>query len=92
MGITLDAEDDDIVAFYEVYKKKKFAFWNLAIRTIPTEDELNQAKQMISDQVQEFSMEVMVKLEERKLEIQQALQSGQIIESRAQLEMQKAEK
>ena len=36
MGVNLDAEDDDIIAYYETYSKKKFAYRNVFIRVKPS--------------------------------------------------------
>ena len=53
---------------------------------------LGDAKKSIDVEIQEFAAEMQVQLEEKKMQIQQALQSGEIIPDRAELELEKAEK
>ena len=92
MGVNLEAEDDDILAYYETYKKKKFPFVNLFLRIPPTPEELKQIQKEVDTAVSEFTDEVNVSLEEKKVSIQQALQAGEIIPERAELEIENAEK
>ena len=88
---TPKGEDDDIIAYYENYNKVKVPFVNVFINVPPTDEEMEQIKQSVDVQVQEFQSEVEVELKEKMLQIENALQSGEIIEERAQLEMKKAE-
>ena len=44
MGVNLEAEDDDIIAYYETYSKKKFAYRNVYIRVKPSPTELDLIK------------------------------------------------
>ena len=92
MGISLDAEDDDILPYYEVYKKIKVKFYNVFTQSPPSSEEMKYLEKTVTVQMEEFKKEMMVQLEERQLSIQQSLQNGEIIEERAQLEIEKAEK
>ena len=36
MGVNLEAEDEDIIPYYETYSKKKFAYRNVFIKITPS--------------------------------------------------------
>jgi hypothetical protein len=92
LGIGADGEDDDIIAYYETYQKIKKPFINAYIKSPPDEVEMREIQKAIDVEIKEFAAEMSVQLEEKKLQIQNALQSGEIIPDRAQLELEKAEK
>ena len=92
MGVNLEAEDDDILPYYEVYSKKKFAYFNVFIKVIPSQAELDNIKDEVEEQIKDFRNETEVGLLEKEQQIQQAVQSGEIIAERAQLEMERARK
>jgi|TARA_R100000789_G_C3018779_1_gene153065 hypothetical protein len=92
MGVSLDAEDEDIIPYYETYSKKKFAYRNVFMIVRPTPAEIALIKSEVRDSIEEFRKEIQVGLQETKLKIQQAAESGQMIPSRAKLEMEKAAK
>ena len=92
LGIGSDGDDDDIIAYYETYQKVKKPFINAYIKSPPDEVEMREIQKAIDVEIKEFAAEMNVQLEEKKLQIQQALQSGEIIPDRAQLELEKAEK
>jgi len=92
IGIGRDGDDDDIIAYYETYQKVKKPFINAYIKSPPDEVEMREIQKAIDVEIKEFAAEMAVQLEEKKLQIQQALQSGEIIPDRAQLELEKAEK
>ena len=90
MGISLEAEDEDIVAYYETYHKKKFKYRNVYIKVEPSKAELLLLKEEVEKQVQSFKEEIEVGLIEKQMQIEQAVQSGEMIPERAQLEIKKA--
>ena len=85
-------EDDEIVPFFECYKKIKSPFYNILRLVPPTEEEMAQIKQTVEVKIKEFTAEAQVKLAETMAKLDQALQAGEIIPERAQLEKQKAQK
>ena len=91
MGVSLDAEDEDIIPYYETYHKKKFAYYNVYIKVVPSPAEMDNIKDEVQKQLSDFKNEVEVGLIEKQMQIQQAVESGEIIPERAQLEMKKAE-
>ena len=92
MGVNLDAEDDDIIAYYETYSKKKFAYRNVYIRVKPSPAELDLIKKQVSEKIEEFQKEVEVGIIEKELQLNQAVESGEMIPERAKLELEKAQK
>ena len=91
MGISLEAEDEDIVPYYETYHKKKFKYRNVYIKVEPSKSQLLMLKEQVEKEVQSFREEVEVGLIEKQLQIEQAVQSGEIIPERAQLEIKKSQ-
>ena len=91
MGISLEAEDEDIVPYYETYHKKKFKYRNVYIKVEPSKSQLLMLKEQVEKEVQSFREEVEVGLIEKQIQIEQAVQSGEIIPERAQLEIKKSQ-
>ena len=90
-SLTPEGEDDQIIAYYENYSKIKVPFVNAFIRIPLTEEQEQQLQQSVDVQLQEFSAEMEVQLQEKILSIQQSLEAGEIIPERAELETQKAQ-
>jgi len=91
MGISLEAEDEDIIPYYETYHKKKFKYRNVYIKVEPSQSQLLTLKEEVEKQVQVFREEVEVGLIEKQIQIEQAVQSGEVIPERAQLEIKKSQ-
>ena len=92
MGLTIEGEDDDIVSYYECYQKVKIPYVNVFIKIPPKEEELEEIRRLVSIQLEEFQRETEVELLEKQKQIQEALQAGEIIEERAKLEIERAQK
>ena len=92
MGVNLDAEDEDIIPYYETYAKKKFAYRNVFIKVTPSPAELDVIKEQVEEKIEAFRKEVEVGLMEKQLQLQQAVEAGEMIPERAQLELEKANK
>ena len=92
MGVNLDAEDEDIIPYYETYAKKKFAYRNVFIKVTPSPAELDVIKEQVEERIESFRKEVEVGLMEKQLQLQQAVEAGEMIPERAQLELEKANK
>tara|TARA_R110000803_G_scaffold40778_2_gene87785 strand:- start:6096 stop:8357 length:2262 start_codon:yes stop_codon:yes gene_type:complete len=91
MGISIEAEDEDIVPYYETYHKKKFKYRNVYIKVEPSKSELLILKEQVEKEVQSFREEVEVGLMEKQMKIEEAVQSGEIIPERAKLEIKKSQ-
>ena len=92
MGITLEAEDDDILPYYETYSKKKYPYRNVFIKVLPTPAEMQNIKAQVEEKMADSQQEIEVQLKEKMMQIQQAAENGEMIPERAQLEMQRAQK
>jgi hypothetical protein len=92
MGVDLQAEDDDILPYYETYAKKKFPYYNVYIKVTPSPAELDNIQDEVKEQMKDIEQEISVSLQEKELQIQQALEAGEMIPDRAQLEMDRARK
>ena len=92
MGVNLEAEDDDIIPYYEAYHKKKFAYYNVHLRVQKTPAEMDVIKKGIKEELDNFEKEVQVSLMEKEMQIQQSVEAGEIIPERAELEIEKTRK
>tara|TARA_X000000368_G_scaffold418196_1_gene416985 strand:- start:365 stop:2620 length:2256 start_codon:yes stop_codon:yes gene_type:complete len=86
---TLEGEQDEIIDFYEVYTKEKVPYVNLFISTPPSEQELEKIKAEAQERAQMLQQELQVGIEEQKQELMQAVQEGEMIAERMELELQK---
>ena len=91
MGLTIDGEDDDILPYYETYSKKKHAYRNVFIKVLPSPADMEKIKENVEMQSEQAEKEISVSLKEKLLSIQESLEAGEMIEERAQLEIQRAE-
>ena len=90
MGVNLDAEDDDIIAYYETYSKKKFAYRNVFIRVKPSPAALDNIQEEVGRQIEDFQKEIEVSLIEKELQLTQAVEAGEMVPERMELEMERA--
>ena len=92
LGININAEDDDILPYYETYSKKKFAYRNVYIKVPPSPEEMELIKRRVEQELVDFTKEVEVSLMEKTQQMQQAVEAGEIIPERAELELERARK
>ena len=85
-------EDDALVSFFECYRKVKLPFYNITIKMPPTPEQMKEIKASVGEEMKAFEAEAMVAVQETKVQIQQAMESGEMIPERAKLEVEKAEK
>ena len=87
-----DGESDDLIEFFEMYEKVKISYMNVFYQIPPEPEQLEQIKQQVSVQLQEMQAEMEVELLEQQSKMEQAVQSGEMLPERFELEMQKAQK
>ena len=92
MGLTIEGEDDDIVPYYETYSKKKHSYRNVFIKILPSPVQMQAIKEKVETEMEEAEQEIQVQLKEKLLSIQQSLEAGEVIQERAQLEADRANK
>ena len=88
----LTQEKDELLDFYEVYEKIKVSHMNVFYRIPPSKEQLEQIKQQVQVKMQEMQAEMTVQLQEQQAEMQEAVQKGDMLPARFELEMQKAQK
>ena len=91
-GVNMDAEDEDILPYYETYSKKKFKYHNVYIKIQPSPAELELIKESIQESLSSFQQEIEVQLIEKQLQIEQQVQEGEIIPERAKLIIENSQK
>ena len=91
MGITPEGEQDQLCEFFEVYEKIKISYISLFYRVPPNKEQLAQIKKQCEVQVMEMTKELQVQLLEQEQKMQQAVQAGDMLPERYELEMEKAQ-
>mgnify|MGYP003147533242 FL=1 len=91
MGISLEAEDEDIVAYYETYHKKKFPYRNIFIKIEPTKAQMVEIKKQVDIALKDFGEEIEVGLIEKQQQLEQSVENEEIVPERAQLELRRAQ-
>jgi hypothetical protein len=87
-----DGKEDDIVDFYEMYSREKLPFYNIFMKVPPSPEEMDRINGMVEERMDSIVKELTVAAEEKELGIRMALDNGEIIESRAMLELEKLQK
>ncbi len=90
MGITAKGEQDQLIEFFEVYEKVKISYISLFYQVPPDPKVLNQLKKDCDKQVKEMEKELTVQIREQEAQMMQAVQSGEMLEERYHLEMERA--
>ena len=91
-GVGANGEDEDILAYYETYTKKKFKYHNVYIKIKPSPAELEILKEGIQEELESFQQELEVQLIEKQMQIEQQVQEGEIIPQRAKLMIENSQK
>ena len=86
-----DGTEDEMIEYFEVYEKLKIPHMNVFYRVPPTPEQLEQMKQQVAVKMKEMAAEMEVQLLEQQQQMQAAVQSGEMLPERYELEMQKAQ-
>jgi len=90
-ALTAEGEQDELVEFFEVYEKIKMPYMSVFYRIPPNPEQLEQIKQQVAVKMKEMSAEMEVQLLEQQKQMEDAVQKGDMIQERYELEMQKAQ-
>ena len=90
-AINPDGSEDTMIEFFEVYEKLKIPHMNVFYRVPPTPEQLQQMKQQVAVKMKEMQAEMEVQLLEQQQQMQEAVQAGEMLPERYELEMQKAQ-
>ena len=91
LSVTAQGEMDQLAEFFEVYEKIKMSYINLFYRIPPNKQQLQAIKQQCDVQVKEMQAEMEVELLEQEKQMQEAVQAGEMLPERFELEMKKAQ-
>ena len=91
-SVTGEGERDDLVEFYEVYEKIKVAYVNVFYRRELPPEQLEQIQQQVQVRMQEMQSEMEVQFIEQNQQMSAAVESGEMLPERYELEIQKAQK
>ena len=85
-------EHEELIDFYELYEKVRIAYMNVFYRTPPDQKVLQEIQQQVQVKLEEMQKEMQVKLMEQQASMQEAVQKGDMLPARFELEMEKAQK
>ena len=88
-GYKSDGTVDDLIELFEVYEKQQVKFYNMFYRVIPSEEEMQKITQNVQVQLQEMQKEMEVEMQELQRSLGQAVESGEMLPERMQLEIEK---
>lgn len=90
-SVAPSGEKDDIISYFECYEKVRVPYVNLRIKVYPTKEDIDNVKEIAAKKLQQFEDELAVSTKEKIIQIENALNAGEIIQDRAELEIKKAE-
>ena len=82
-------KENELVEFYELYEKEKVAYMNIFFKIPPDAAKIEEIKQLASREVEKMQVEMQVSLKEKALQMEQAVEAGEMLPERMQLELQK---
>jgi hypothetical protein len=82
-------ENDELIEYFDLYEKIKIAYMNIFYRKPPDKATIEKIKKVVEAEIQQRQIEMDVELKETVQQMQQAVQSGKMIQERFELELQK---
>tara|TARA_R100001443_G_scaffold17258_7_gene27774 strand:- start:16965 stop:19238 length:2274 start_codon:yes stop_codon:yes gene_type:complete len=82
-------KEKELLEFFELYEKEKIAFYNVFYKVPPSREVIAQIKEQAQIEVQKMQQEMAVKMKELQIELNEAVQGGNMLPERMQLELQK---
>ena len=90
-SIQSNEDDEKLLEYFECYEKIKVPYINIFYRLLPDSGTLEQLQQQVDIYIQEMQAEMEVQLLEQQVQMQEAVESGDMLPERYELEMQKAQ-
>lgn len=87
-----DGTEDEMIGYYECYSKLRVPFVTFERQVPPSQQEMQQIKEMSQIRLQEAEREINVKIQEVQKQLEEAVAKGEMIEDRAAFELDKAKK
>ena len=82
-------EENELVELFEMYEKEKVPYINLFYRIPPDKNKLMQIEQEAAQIIEKTRIEMQVELQEKLMQMQNAVQEGKMLDERMKLEMAK---
>jgi hypothetical protein len=83
-------QESPIIDYYECYSKEKVSFMNIFVNMPPGPDEMEELKKEVEVNLKDYEAEMLVQVEEKAIQLAESVEKGEIIEERAQLELERA--
>ena len=84
-------DNDELIEYFEMYEKIKVPFMNVFYRIPPDTKMLKNIKEQVQVRIKEMQAEMQVQLLEQQKKMEEAVQKGDMLPERFQLEMKKAQ-
>ena len=86
-----DGREDDIIPYFQVYRKIRVPYYKVFIKILPSEKDLKAIRAEIEIQIEELTRELQVQVQEKAAELKEGVEKGEVIQARAELEITKAQ-
>ena len=83
---------DQLIELFELYEKEQIKFYNVFYQVVPSKEEMAKITQNVQVQLEEMTKEMDVQMKELQTSLSQAVQSGEMLPERMQLEIEKQAK
>jgi len=90
-ALTSDGELDELIEFFEMYEKVKVSYMNVFYQIPPEPEQLKAIQQQVAVRLQEMAAEIEVEMAEQEAEMAKAVEAGEMLPERYELEMKKAQ-
>jgi len=87
-----NSEEDVILDLYECYVKEKIAFVNIFVNMPPTMEEMDEIQKNVEEEIVDFAKEMEVQIVEQEGKLAEAVEKGEMLSERAQLEIERFKK
>tara|TARA_R110002020_G_scaffold45737_2_gene130641 strand:+ start:3774 stop:6092 length:2319 start_codon:yes stop_codon:yes gene_type:complete len=91
-SVNVNGENDEIVEFFELFEKIKIAYVNVYYNIPPDEAMMQNIQKRVEEALNDLAEQLQVELKEKMMQLQQAMQSGQMIQERFDLESKNLQK
>tara|TARA_R100000808_G_C2154335_1_gene165246 strand:+ start:2612 stop:4915 length:2304 start_codon:yes stop_codon:yes gene_type:complete len=89
-AMTTEGEDDPMMEFFEVWEKVKIPYVNVFYRVPLPPEQMRQVQAQVQQKIAQAKAEMEVELQEQILQMQRAVESGEMLKERYELEVNKA--
>jgi len=86
---SVNPEDERFIDYLELYEKVKVPYYNVFYTVEPSEEEMQKIQEYVKSQMMGTRDEMLVQTKEQQAQLAQQLESGEIIQERHDIEVQK---